>query len=123
MNNRILVAEDDPDNRRIVQKALEHDGYEVTAVGDGLSLLDECRRLHPDVLVLDLELPRLDGYEAVRRLRAISGFERMPVIAVTGNARRGDEERARRLGCDDYLTKPCRPGLIREKVRYWIAGL
>jgi CheY-like chemotaxis protein len=113
---RILVVEDDPDNRRIVVTVLAVDGYATLEAGDGESALALARREHPDAIVMDLAIPGIDGWEAARRLKADARTADIPIIALTAFAMRGDEERAREAGCDAYLPKPCRPQAIRELV-------
>ena len=113
----VLVVEDDADNRRIVETVLDRAGYTVTGVADGADALDACRTRRPDVVVLDLGLPGLDGWETARRLKATANPP--PIVALTAHALPGDEERARRAGCDDVLTKPCRNAELREKVKRW----
>ena len=118
---RILVVEDDPDNRRIVVKVLAVGGYGTLEAADGDSAVALARREHPDAIIMDLALPRVDGWEAARRLKADPGTADIPIIALTAFAMRGDEERAREAGCDAYLSKPCRPQAIRELVGRLVA--
>ena len=118
---RILVVEDDADNRRIVVKVLTSDGHETLEAVDGASAIETARREHPDLIVLDLAMPGIDGWEAARRLKADPQTADIPIVALTAFAMRGDEERAREAGCDGYLPKPCRPQTIRETVRRFLA--
>ena len=122
MAKRILVAEDDPDNRSIVVRVLTLEGYEILEAADGRSALDLARREHLDLIVMDLGMPGIDGWEASRRLKADPRTADIPIIALTAFAMRGDEERAREAGCDGYLSKPCRPKTIREVVAQFLAG-
>jgi two-component system, cell cycle response regulator DivK len=121
MARRILVAEDEPDNRRIVVKVLAMEGYTILEAVDGRSTLELARREHPDLIVLDLGMPGIDGWEAARRLKADPQTADIPIIALTAFAMRGDEQRAREAGCDGYLSKPCRPQRIREIVARFLA--
>jgi two-component system cell cycle response regulator DivK len=121
MAKRILVVEDDPDNRRIVVKVLTLEGYEVLEAIDGRSAVALARREHPDLVIMDLAIPGLDGWEASRQLKSEPETADIPIIALTAFAMRGDEERAREAGCDGYLAKPCRPQTIREVVRRFLA--
>ena len=116
MAKRILVAEDDPDNRCIVVKVL------TLEADDGRSALALARRERPDLIVMDLGMPGMDGWEAARRLKADPQTADIRIIALTAFALRGDEERAREAGCDGYLSKPCRPKTIREAVARFLAG-
>ena len=116
----ILVAEDDADNRRIVVKVLTLEGHRVLEASDGASAIALARAEHPDLVILDLGMPGMDGWEAARRLKADPQTADIPIIALTAFALRGDEERARGAGCDGYLAKPCRPQTIREVVRRFL---
>lgn len=117
MGKRVLIVEDDEDNRKIVTKILSLDGYEVAEAVDGEEGLEKVRTWKPDLILMDLALPRLDGWEATRQLKADPQLRGIPVIALTAFAMRGDEEQAREAGCDDYLPKPARPSEIRDMVR------
>ncbi len=120
MAKRILVVEDDADNRRIVVKVLTVEGYEVLEATDGRSALATARTEHPDLIIMDLAMPGLDGWQAATQLKADPRVADIPIIALTAFAMRGDEERAREAGCDGYLSKPCRPQTIREVVRRYL---
>ena len=120
MAKRILVVEDDADNRRIVVKVLTVDGYEVLEATDGRAALATARREHPDLIIMDLAMPGLDGWQAASQLKSDPKVADIPIIALTAFAMRGDEERAREAGCDGYLSKPCRPQTIREVVRRYL---
>ena len=122
MTKKILVVEDDPDNRRIVAKTLAVEGYEIVEAADGLQALAQAHAEHPDLVLMDLALPNLDGWEATRRLKSDPATRLIPVIALTAVAMRGDEEQARAAGCDDYLSKPARPVAIREMVKKYTGG-
>lgn len=117
MTKRILVVEDDIDNRRIVAKVLSVVGYQVIEASDGVEALAQARKEHPDLILMDLALPNLDGWEATRQLKGDAETRSIPVVALTAVAMRGDEEQARAAGCDDYLPKPARPAAIRALVR------
>jgi two-component system cell cycle response regulator DivK len=116
MGKRVLVVEDDEDNRRIVTTILTLDGYEVAEAVEGQQALNLTRQWHPDLILLDLGLPGLNGWEVVKQLKADEGLRSIPTVALTAFAMRGDEEQARAAGCDDYLPKPARPAEIREIV-------
>src|SRR6185369_6895429 len=107
MAARILVAEDDVDNRRIVVKVLTVEGHETLEAADGRTTVEIARRERPDLILMDLAMPGMDGWEAARQLKADAETADIPIIALTAFAMRGDEERARQAGCDAYLSKPC----------------
>jgi two-component system cell cycle response regulator DivK len=123
MPNRILVVEDDVDNRCILVKVLSVDGHQVVEAADGVEALDRARAEHPDLILMDLALPNLDGWEATRRLKADVATRHIPVVALTAFAMGGDEAQARAAGCDDYLPKPARPAVIRAMVKKHLKGL
>jgi len=122
MPKKVLVVEDDPDNRRIVTKVLSVEGYQVVEATDGVEALAQARAEHPDLILMDLALPNMDGWEATRRLKSDPATRTIPVVALTAVAMRGDEERARAAGCDDYVSKPARPVAIREVVKRYTGG-
>jgi two-component system cell cycle response regulator DivK len=122
MPKKVLVVEDDMDNRRIVVKVLSVEGYQVTQATDGLEALARVREERPDVILMDLALPNMDGWEATRQLKSDPATRSIPVVALTAFAMRGDEEQARAAGCDDYLPKPVRPAAIRDIVKKHVGG-
>ncbi len=117
MPKKILVVEDDADNRRIVTKVLSVEGYVVVEAVDGNDALEKVRADRPDLILMDLALPNMDGWEATRQIKADPDLRAIPVVALTAFAMRGDEEQARAAGCDDYVAKPARPMVIRAVVK------
>jgi len=117
---RILVVEDDADNRRIVTKVLSVEGYTVVEATDGYEAIAKTQAERPDLILMDLALPNMDGWEATRRIKADPELKHIPVIALTAFAMRGDEEQARAAGCDDYVPKPARPMVIRAIVKKYL---
>ncbi len=108
MGRTVLYIEDNPDNLMLVKRAIEAIGHTFFGAEDGLSGLAEAARLSPDLILLDINLPDIDGYEVAHRLRS-SGKPTLvyvPIIAITANALRGDAERALEAGCDVYMSKP-----------------
>jgi two-component system, cell cycle response regulator DivK len=102
---KILIVEDVEYNRDLLVQLLEEE-YEVVTAADGAAGIEAAARERPDLILMDLSLPGVDGWEATRRLKARPETEAIPVVALTAHAMQGDEERARACGCDDYLTKP-----------------
>jgi two-component system cell cycle response regulator DivK len=108
MGNNVLYIEDNPDNMRLVQRALESRGYRLLQAADGLSGVSLAEGEDVDLILLDINLPDIDGYEVARRLRSSSkaALLHTPIIAVTANALKGDAEKALDAGCDVYMSKP-----------------
>ena len=120
MNKRILVIEDHEENRRIMRDLLTSAGYEmIEAVSgeEGVALAETHR---PDLILMDIQLPGLDGYEATRRIKAHPALSRIPIIAVTSYALSGDDVKAREAGCDGYVTKPFSPRALLAKIREYV---
>jgi len=112
---KILIVEDLEFNMDLLVQLLE-DSYEPLTAADGADALALAEREHPDLILLDLSLPVLDGWETARRLKANPALQPIPIIAVSSHAMRGDEEKARQCGCDDYLSKPLDEDLLFEKL-------
>ncbi len=115
----VLLVEDNPHNRKIFSGMLVHSGFAVVEAEDGhqaLAALTPDKAL-PDVILMDLSIPGVDGWEVTRRLKADARTKPVPIIALTAHAMRGDEERARAAGCDHYLAKPISPKKVVEEVR------
>ena len=113
---KILVVEDVELNRDLLTQLLE-DAYEVITAADGAAGIALAEREHPDLILMDLSLPVIDGWEATRRIKANAALRSIPVIALTAHAMRGDAEKARECGCDDYLSKPLDEDLLFEKIK------
>jgi CheY-like chemotaxis protein len=106
MTARILVVDDNPSNLKLVAQVLECDGYLVNQAASAEIALEQIREGIPDLILMDIELPGMDGLALTRLLKADSVTQGIPVIALTAFAMKGDEQRARDAGCDGYLTKP-----------------
>ncbi|MGH8739393.1 MAG: response regulator [Burkholderiales bacterium] len=111
----ILIVEDVELNRDLLVQLLEDD-YRLVLAGDGQAALQKAIEAKPDLILMDLSLPRMDGWEATRRLKADAALAGIPVIVLSAHAMRGDEERARASGCDDFLTKPIDETLLYQKL-------
>jgi two-component system cell cycle response regulator DivK len=110
---RILVAEDQEDLRAILRDLLTASGYTVIEAVDGAEGVAKARSEGPDLVLMDIQLPVLDGYDATRQTKALPGLAAIPIIAVSSFAMKGDEEKARASGCDGYVTKPYSPMQLR----------
>jgi two-component system, cell cycle response regulator DivK len=120
MNKRILVAEDQEDNRQILRDLLGNAGYEMIEAQDGEQALAQAAKHRPDLILMDVQLPLMDGYEATRRLKADPALRAIPVIVVTSYALSGDEAKARAAGCDAYVAKPYSPRTLLAKMREYL---
>ena len=109
MSKRILVVEDQEDLRAILRDLLVGSGYDVIEAVDGQAGVATAQSERPDLILMDIQLPVLDGYEAMRRIRIDPNLGVTPIIAVSSFAMKGDEEKARASGCDGYVTKPYSP--------------
>jgi two-component system cell cycle response regulator DivK len=120
VSKRILVVEDQEDNRRIVRDLLTATDFEVIEAEDGEQALAAVAKQRPDLILMDIQLPVLDGYEATRRIKADPSLSSIPIIAVTSYALSGDEEKARAAGCDDFVPKPYSPRQLLAKIRQYL---
>ena len=112
----ILLVEDEPNNRDLALKILRASGYDVSCAGNGREAVEMATLQHPALILMDLSLPEMDGWEATRRIKADPAVADIPVVAATAHAMVGDRQRALDAGCDDYFTKPYRPADLRAVV-------
>jgi len=117
VSKRILVIEDQEDNRQILRDLLTSADFEVIEAADGEAGLAAAAVHRPDLILMDIQLPMLDGYEVTRRIKADPALRAIPIIAVTSYALGGDADRARAAGCDAYISKPYSPRQLLAKVR------
>jgi two-component system cell cycle response regulator DivK len=120
MSKRILIVEDTEDNRRIVRDLLSSVGYALIEAVDGIEGVAMAEAERPDLILMDIQLPGIDGYEATRRIRANPAIAPIPIIAVTSYALSGDEAKTRKAGCDAYIAKPFSPRALLAKVREFL---
>jgi two-component system cell cycle response regulator DivK len=116
----ILLVEDNLHNRDIFQRVLANAGFKVIEAEDGGKALASAASERPDLILMDLSIPVVDGWECTRRLKADPDLRHIPIIALTAHAMRGDEERARSAGCDGYLSKPISPRRVVEEVKRFL---
>ena len=117
MSKKILVVEDTEDNRQILRDLLGMAGYSLVEASDGAEGVAKAAEHKPDLILMDIQMPVMDGYEATRRIKADPTLASIPVIAVTSYALSGDEQKARDAGCDGYIAKPFSPRQMLAKVR------
>ena len=120
MSRRILVIEDQEDNRRILRDLLTSASYEIIEAVTGEEGVTLAETQRPDLILMDIQLPGLDGYEATRRIKANPALRGIPIIAVTSYALSGDDVKAFQAGCDAYVTKPFSPRQLLAKIREYL---
>jgi two-component system, cell cycle response regulator DivK len=121
VTHRLLLVEDNDLNRDMLTRRLERVGYEVVHAVDGEAAIAQARQLHPDLILMDISLPKMDGYEATRHIRADPATATIPVIALTAHALPEDEQAARKAGANEFATKPVDFNALLEKIRTLIA--
>jgi two-component system cell cycle response regulator DivK len=119
MSKRILLVEDEADNMQILRDLLAS-SYEIDEAADGETALAKVAKQRPDLILMDIQLPVMDGYEATRRIKANPDWNAIPIIVVTSYALSGDAEKARAAGCDDYVTKPYSPRQLLAKIKEYL---
>jgi two-component system cell cycle response regulator DivK len=120
VSKRILIIEDQEDNRRIMRDVLSASGFtslEATTGEDGLA---SAEREKPDLILMDIQLPKMDGYEVTRRIKQNPDLKHIPIIAVTSYALSGDDQKAYAAGCDGYVTKPVSPKMLLAKIKEYV---
>jgi len=120
--SKILYVEDNPQNMRLVRKILKHAGYTVLEAEDGLTGISVAESEKPDLILMDVNLPDIDGLEATQRIRKLPDIARIPIIALTANAMVGDREKALEAGCDGYLPKPISKSELIKTVEEYLAN-
>ncbi len=118
MSKKILIVEDNPQNMRLIEMALSAESYTLLRTTDGEEALEVAKKERPDLIIMDIQLPKMSGLEVTRKLREIPEFSRTPIVAITAYAMKGDKEKALAAGCNAYLSKPIKaldlPGLIAK---------
>jgi two-component system cell cycle response regulator DivK len=120
MTKRILVIEDQADNLQILRDLLTNEGYQIIEAKDGVAGVKAAAAEHPDLILMDIQLPVLDGYEATRRIKADPALRAIPIIVVTSYSLSGDEAKARAAGCDDFVPKPYNRRQLMAKIREYL---
>jgi two-component system cell cycle response regulator DivK len=120
MSKRILLVEDQADNRKIIRDMLRGTNYEITEAENGEEALTAIAKQRPDLILMDIQLPVMDGYTATRQIKADPALRSIPIIAVTSYALSGEDKKARAAGCDDYVPKPYSPRELLAKIRQYM---
>ncbi len=119
---RVLLVDDYPDAREMYSEYLQYSGFDVVEAGNGMEALQRAAETAPDIILMDLSLPVMDGWEATRRLKADPRTAEIPVVALTGHALAGISEGAKKAGCDAFVTKPCLPDELVKEIRKVLEG-
>jgi two-component system cell cycle response regulator DivK len=117
---KILIVEDNQDNRELIVKALKINGYKLIEAVDGEEAIEKAKSERPDLILMDLFIPKIDGYEVTRRLKGNDEFKNIPVIACTAHAMKGDMEDALAAGCDGYIPKPIDVRLLSNQINSFL---
>jgi two-component system, cell cycle response regulator DivK len=113
----VLVVEDYQDAREMYAAYLQFSGFDVAEAANGIEAVEKTQELLPDIVLMDLALPRMDGWEATRRLKTDARTRHIPIVALTGHALAGHAEGAREAGCDAFVTKPCLPDALVAEIK------
>jgi CheY-like chemotaxis protein len=119
-NTTVLIVEDNEDNLLIYSTILRYSGFTVIEARDGQAGLDAARQDHPGLILMDVSIPIIDGWEATRRLKADPETRDIPIIALTAHALASDQQKAMEAGCDDYIPKPAEPRIVLAAVQRYL---
>ena len=117
MGADILYIEDNPGNRMLVRRILEAEGYTIREAVDGPAGLEMAAQQRPDLILLDINLPEIDGYDLAKRMRAMSNLDGVPILAVTANVMQGDKERTMEAGCNGFIPKPIDVDKLPQQIK------
>ena len=117
---KILVVDDNEKNRYLISFILEKNGFEVVTANDGLESVETAREQRVDLVIMDIKMPKMDGYEATTRIKKLEGYQSVPIIALTSYAMAGDKKKALAAGCDGYIAKPINPETFVDEIRIYL---
>ena len=120
MGKRILYIEDNPENRMLMRRVLMAEGYDMEDAVDGQSGMQKASERPPDLILMDINLPEIDGYEVTARLKQLPNMLGVPIIAVTANVMKGDREKTLAAGCDGYIQKPIDIDLLPSQIESFL---
>ncbi len=116
----VLYVEDNPENRMLIRRVLEAEGFRVVLAANATEALQILQQENPQVVLMDISMPDVDGYTLTARIKSTPGFEKLPVIALTANVMRGEQERALKAGCDGYIQKPVDIDLLSQQIESFL---
>ena len=119
---KILVVDDNLDSRELVVKVLKNKGYEMVEAADGEEAIEKAIAERPNLILLDISIPKLNGYEVTQKLKGMEEFENIPIVALTAHAMKGDRKKALEAGCEGYITKPINVRELPAQVKSFIKG-
>jgi two-component system cell cycle response regulator DivK len=122
LSKKILVVDDNQDSRELVVKVLKNRGYQMIEAVDGEDALEKAAAENPDLILMDISIPKINGYEVTRRLKSQVNFKNTPIIALTAHAMKGDREKALEAGCDGYISKPINIHEIPDQIQSYLQG-
>lgn len=117
---KILVVDDNEKNRYLISFILKKNGIEVVTANDGLEGVETARKQQVDLVIMDIKMPKMDGYEATMRIKKLEGYQSVPIIALTSYAMAEDKKKALAAGCDGYIAKPINPETIMDEIRKYM---
>ena len=121
LKGTILYVEDNPDNRLLVRRILFAEGYSLVEAKDADEAIGVLNKSRPDLILMDINMPGVDGYTLTTKIKSMPGFERVPIIAITANVMRGDRERTLQAGCDGYIQKPLDIDQLTREIERFLA--
>lgn len=122
MPRKLLIVEDNQDNRELAMKVLKNKGYEIIEAVDGEEAIEKAISEKPDLILLDISLPKLDGYEVAKRLKSMKEFQDIPIVAFTAHAMKGDREKVIAEGFEGYIPKPINVREFPDQIRLYLRG-
>ena len=117
----ILYVEDNPENRMLVRRVLLAEDYSLAEAQDATQALDHLKTNRPDLILMDINMPDMDGYTLTAQIKSMPGFERVPILAITANVMRGDREKTLEAGCDGYIQKPIDIDQLTKEIETFLA--
>jgi len=119
---KILYVEDNPENRLLIRRVLNAEGYSVSEAESAIQAIRVVNEQMPDLILMDINMPDIDGYELTAHLKAQSNLKQIPIIAMTANALKGDRERSLAAGCDGYIEKPVNVDTLTDQIGHFLQG-